>query len=104
MRALPWGDEEALRRLLREHRPDVVLASDLVYFPFLYPPLLRTLIGLTTPTQGGGGPKVLFSYKVRSLVREEPFWSAFGASCSRYAQVEADDLVPQDVGSTFKPS
>lgn len=80
MRALPWGDEDALRTLLGEQRPDTVLASDLVYFPFLYPSLLKTLVGLTTPSERGTSPKVLFSYKVRSLVREEPFWAAFGAS------------------------
>ncbi|KAK4692457.1 hypothetical protein P7C70_g9123, partial [Phenoliferia sp. Uapishka_3] len=82
--ALPWGDEEALRELslFREAERDdeevTILASDLVYFPFLYPPLLRTLLWLTKPRRDGGkSPKVLFAYKVRSLVREEPFWSAF---------------------------
>lgn len=86
---LPWGDADALRNLSlnRAPRPDddddpdavTILASDLVYFPFLYPPLLRTLLGLTTPRRPGSpSPKVLFAYKVRSLVREQPFWSAFG--------------------------
>ena len=77
---LPWGDEEALRNLsLNIEDPEFIIAADLVYFPFLYPPLLRTLIGLTTPrSPESSSPTVLFAGKVRSLAREEPFWSAFG--------------------------
>ncbi|GAA6059721.1 hypothetical protein JCM10212_000249 [Sporobolomyces blumeae] len=125
IRSLPWGDSRALARLSQEGvRPDVVLASDLVYFPFLYPPLLETLLGLTEPDldeivesdlcsepsssslsssapspitsppspsretrsnsieppkeRQGESPVVIFSYKIRSLVREQPFWEAFG--------------------------
>ncbi|ORY84729.1 putative methyltransferase-domain-containing protein [Leucosporidium creatinivorum] len=85
VRPLPWGDDDALRRIVGSAEEggegrvaDVVLASDLVYFPFLYPPLLRTLIGLTGRREGKEPTKVLFSYKIRSLVREQPFWSAFG--------------------------
>lgn len=92
VRSLAWGDEAQLRKLVEEEgrQPDVVLASDLVYFPFLYPGLLRTLIGLTErPRRGRGGGvgkeeeeeevKVIFSYKTRSLAREQPFWHALGA-------------------------
>ncbi|GAA6007107.1 hypothetical protein JCM10207_001510 [Rhodosporidiobolus poonsookiae] len=84
---LPWGDALALSRLLAlpSGRPDIVLASDLIYFEFLYAPLLRTLIGLTDPREGEGEGEgkgrettVVFSYKVRSLTREQPFWDAFG--------------------------
>lgn len=77
VRPLPWGDMGALEKLRSEDlRPDVVLASDLVYFPELYGMLLRTLIGLCDEEKK---PTLLFSYKTRSLVRETPFWSTFGA-------------------------
>lgn len=85
VRPLPWGDDDALRALQDEGiEPDLVLASDLIYFEFLYAPLLRTLLGLTEPRgghadKGRGSPQVVFSYKVRSLVREQPFWEALGA-------------------------
>lgn len=83
VRPLPWGSQAHLDQLIRadldDDRPDIVLASDLVYFPFLYPGLLRSLIGLTARRDSDKAPTVLlFSYKIRSLVREQPFWSAFG--------------------------
>lgn len=88
VRPLPWGDLTSLLRLVETERlePDIILASDLIYFEFLYGPLLRTLIALTEPrhsfeaTRGiqAPTPTVIFSYKVRSLTREEPFWRAFG--------------------------
>ncbi|KAK7682634.1 hypothetical protein QCA50_014434 [Cerrena zonata] len=54
-----------------------------VYFPELLGPLLRSLIHLTTPPFTNEDhpelrPKVIISYKVRSLLKETPFWSAFG--------------------------
>ncbi len=53
-----------------------------VYFPELIGPLLRTLLHLTSlvPTQTPPveSPQVIFSYKIRSLAKETPFWSAFG--------------------------
>lgn len=78
--SLPWGDLEAAhdaKRGLQGRHLTHIVASDLVYFPFLYAPLLRTLIALTS---GAVAPiELVFAYKVRSLAREEPFWRAFGA-------------------------
>jgi hypothetical protein len=54
-----------------------------IYFPHLLAPLLRTLLQLTSPpfslppTQDGA-VIVLISYKIRSLSKEAPFWTAFG--------------------------
>ncbi|EPQ26587.1 uncharacterized protein PFL1_05908 [Pseudozyma flocculosa PF-1] len=84
-------DELSLATSTQARRPahplTHVLCSDLVYFPELLPPLLRSLIDLTDPATGGNGgittptssPEVIISYKIRSLVKEQPFWSAFGS-------------------------
>ena len=48
-----------------------------VYFPELFGPLLRTLIHLTSPSSGPP-VKIVISYKIRSLLKETPFWIAFG--------------------------
>ncbi|BGP34518.1 hypothetical protein JCM10296v2_006340 [Rhodotorula toruloides] len=77
VRPLPWGDLTSLAGLVAEGlEPTIILASDLVYFQFLYAPLLRTLIGLTGKKDDR--VTVIFSYKVRSLVKEQPFWESFG--------------------------
>ncbi|GAA5968119.1 hypothetical protein JCM3765_005856 [Sporobolomyces pararoseus] len=87
VRPLPWGNSDFLESSIKQPGllPDLILASDLVYFPFLYPPLLRTLLGLTEwkasddpRRETEKGPSLIFSHKIRSLVREQPFWEAFG--------------------------
>ncbi|KAE8226744.1 hypothetical protein CF319_g717 [Tilletia indica] len=85
-----WGDEEQAQDILRylsTSTPTPVLthllAADLVYFPELFPPLLRSLLWLTEPVNledsTPATPEVIFTYKVRSLVKEQPFWAAFGS-------------------------
>lgn len=74
VRALAWGDTHAAACMRAEFAYTHVLCSDLVYFPELLAPLLRTLIELTHD----GAPQVIIGYKVRSLVKEQPFWLAFG--------------------------
>ena len=55
-----------------------------VYFPELLAPLLRTLLELSSPpfvsrsTDPQRWPKIIISYKTRSLSKETPFWSTFG--------------------------
>ncbi|KAG6828625.1 hypothetical protein H0H92_007270 [Tricholoma furcatifolium] len=63
---------------------DILIATDLpeIYFPELLAPLLRTLLHVTSspfssPAQADG-ITVVISYKLRSLSKETPFWSAFG--------------------------
>ncbi|KAF8206240.1 putative methyltransferase-domain-containing protein [Mycena galopus ATCC 62051] len=56
-----------------------IICSDLVYFPELLAPLLRSLIQLSSPPfTPNGDVEVIISYRVRSLAKETPFWSAFG--------------------------
>ncbi|TCD63203.1 hypothetical protein EIP91_005842 [Steccherinum ochraceum] len=56
---------------------------NVVYFPELLAPLLRSLIDLTSPPfasldNTATQPAVVISYKIRSLAKETAFWSAFG--------------------------
>ncbi|KAJ3491795.1 hypothetical protein NLI96_g469 [Meripilus lineatus] len=58
-----------------------IICSDLVYFPELLAPLLRSLLHLTSPpftTGTTNPPTVIISYKIRSLAKETAFWSTFG--------------------------
>ncbi|KAI0319528.1 putative methyltransferase-domain-containing protein [Amylostereum chailletii] len=89
---LAWGDaghaDEVVRRLSlgvglegkaqepRRHLTHII-CSDLVYFPELLAPLLRTLLYLTS-LSAPRPPAIVIAYKVRSLAKETPFWSAFG--------------------------
>lgn len=60
--------------------PPLVLGSTewwtKVYFPELLAPLLRSLIHLTVSPSDE--PTIMMAYKIRSLPKECPFWSAFG--------------------------
>ncbi|KAF8607306.1 hypothetical protein BDV93DRAFT_468036 [Ceratobasidium sp. AG-I] len=79
--ALAWGDLAQVARLNTSAASIThVLCSDLVYFPHLYPPLLRTLLALTSPPfcNPPSSPEVIIGYKVRSLTKETPFWQVFG--------------------------
>ncbi|KAK0550494.1 hypothetical protein OC845_002644 [Tilletia horrida] len=90
-----WGDEPHATAILQditsdrvqtsqddtpEQRLSHILAADLVYFPELFPPLLRSLIWLSEPSSSSStSPEVFFTYKVRSLVKEQSFWMVFCA-------------------------
>ena len=56
----------------------VPIPSSKVYFPHLLAPLLRSLIHLTSLPPSSPQPTIIMSYKIRSLPKETPFWSAFG--------------------------
>lgn len=89
VRALPWGSRQHARAILDEvaagqrgRRVDYILCSDLVYFTELLAPLLRSLLDLTDVAEGGPGDStptpVLIAYKIRSMTKELPFWTALG--------------------------
>ncbi|KAF9177050.1 hypothetical protein BGZ49_005802, partial [Haplosporangium sp. Z 27] len=71
---LAWGNSEHAQKLLSQGQIDYIIASDLVYFPELYPPLIQTLKEVTVV----GETKVLFGYKERAPWKESPFWEEFG--------------------------
>lgn len=97
VRGLAWGNDSHALHLLSElsnNKADAtanplthILCSDLVYFPELLPPLLRSIIslssyGLSHPdacSTQDRGPELIISYKIRSLTKEQPFWSALGS-------------------------
>lgn len=101
VRSLAWGSEEDASKLLAELTSERttsrsgasanplthILCSDLVYFPELLPPLLRSIIslsgyGVSSKDEELGpalGPELIISYKIRSLTKEQPFWSALGS-------------------------
>ncbi|KAI0719402.1 putative methyltransferase-domain-containing protein [Cerioporus squamosus] len=90
VRPLAWGSREHSSAILQDlsllapsgRRLTHILCSDLIYFPALLAPLLRSLLHLTSPPSGADGawssPSVIISYKIRSLAKETPFWNAFG--------------------------
>ncbi|KIY62027.1 hypothetical protein CYLTODRAFT_362083 [Cylindrobasidium torrendii FP15055 ss-10] len=79
VRPLSWGNRIEAMNVLEEsfaHKGlSDVICSDLVYFPELLSPLLRTLLHLTDAFPL---TRVTISYRIRSLSKEAPFWSAFG--------------------------
>ncbi|KAG0363180.1 putative methyltransferase-domain-containing protein [Gamsiella multidivaricata] len=70
---LAWGNSSHAAKILSRGRVDYVVASDLVYFPELYPPLLQTLREITDLET-----RVIFGYKERAIWKEMPFWEQFG--------------------------
>lgn len=92
VRSLAWGNDAHAAALISELQSSDfkteganpishILCSDLVYFPELLPPLLRSIIALSSCGLGTGsdakrGPELIISYKIRSLIKEQPFWSA----------------------------
>ncbi|KAG2122798.1 putative methyltransferase-domain-containing protein [Suillus clintonianus] len=93
VRPLSWGSYDHAINIARElklvdesngHEHGCIthiICSDLVYFPELMAPLLRTLLHLTSLPSVSifeSQPRIIISYKIRSLSKETPFWSAFG--------------------------
>ncbi|PPR02597.1 hypothetical protein CVT24_002168 [Panaeolus cyanescens] len=93
VRPLSWGNKEHVDAIFSEilkstpdRRLTHIICSDLVYFPELLAPLLRSLLYLTShpfvtsrkSAEAQTSPVVYISYKVRSLAKETAFWSAFG--------------------------
>ncbi|KAI1300855.1 hypothetical protein EDD11_005924 [Mortierella claussenii] len=76
---LEWGNSSHAAKILTQGRIDYIVASDLVYFPELYPPLLQTLREIADMET-----RVIFGYKDRAQWKEMPFWEQFG----RFFEIE----------------
>ncbi|KAG9285409.1 hypothetical protein G9A89_010884 [Geosiphon pyriformis] len=72
---LEWGSTEDAKHILSQHNGsvDLVIASDLVYFPELFQPLIRTLLDVCNEQT-----VVVFGYKKRASWKEETFWLEVG--------------------------
>lgn len=108
VRKLSWGNQENIENLSMElkafsqssEKRDgdnnlIILCSDLVYFPHLLAPLLRTLIYLTSPTfvpNASAHATIIMSYRLRSFAKETPFWRAFGTWFSFHPVLERQAL------------
>ncbi|EMD33888.1 hypothetical protein CERSUDRAFT_159157 [Gelatoporia subvermispora B] len=126
VRPLAWGSQDHALQLTRDFghesasRSDSctgarhlthIICSDLVYFPALLAPLLRTLLQLTAPPfapPGGDSvpAQLVISYKIRSLPKETPFWSAFGLWFrfdAVLARPKTDVSEPHSAWSRFVP-
>ncbi|KAF9345418.1 hypothetical protein BGX34_004785 [Mortierella sp. NVP85] len=77
---LAWGNSDHAAKILAAGKIEYIIASDLVYFPELYPPLLATLREITVV----GETKVIFGYRERAPWKETPFWEEFG----RYFEIK----------------
>ncbi|KAF7424453.1 hypothetical protein PC9H_009760 [Pleurotus ostreatus] len=94
IRPLSWGNAEEARQIHSELISGTdrflthIVCSDLVYFPELLSPLLRTLLQLSSPpfiNPTFTTPQtIIISYKIRSFAKESVFWSAFGLWFSFY--------------------
>ncbi|KAF6757159.1 putative methyltransferase-domain-containing protein [Ephemerocybe angulata] len=83
VRPLAWGSAEHAQKIKNEFRSlslTHIVCSDLVYFPELLAPLLRSLIHLTSRnfSRPDEETTVVISYMIRSLTKEAPFWSTLG--------------------------
>lgn len=113
VRSLAWGNAEHASSLLKELSNDNescnplthILCSDLVYFPELLPPLLRSIISLSWHglSDSNLGPELIISYKIRSLTKEQPFWSALGSWFDLQA-VDCRSIPPQPDTNAHEPT
>lgn len=77
-RAMQWGNKQQLQWVLKEldgADVDVVLASELVYWPELFDELIETLHGLCSATT-----IVLIAYEERSAEKERKFFDTLSSA------------------------
>ncbi|KAI3601023.1 tumor-related protein [Moniliophthora roreri] len=106
IRPLAWGNVEHMSNIQQEvveSRGGLthILCSDLVYFPELLAPLLRSLIQLSSLSFARPNVEIIISYKIRSLAKETPFWSAFGLWFS-FEPVLEQDLAIKGSNSSWR--
>jgi hypothetical protein len=72
--------QRSRRCILASTESKLLTPNAKIYFPELFAPLLRTLIQLSSPPFVDLPDElvVVIAYRIRSLTKESPFWSAFG--------------------------
>ncbi|KAF7726845.1 hypothetical protein EC973_008352 [Apophysomyces ossiformis] len=83
---LHWGNKGDAQKLLQDGPFDVVIASDCVYFPELFPLLQDTLLDICSPQT-----RVVIGYKCRSLEKEVGFWQDYFGRYFEYEPVRKKD-------------
>lgn len=97
---LSWGHTHQILHLIQSfispthhHHPPhfprssqqlIITCSDLIFFPFLFAPLIHTLLILTSSDYQHLEPIILIGYKERSATKEFPFFALIG----RYFRIE----------------
>lgn len=61
--ALTWGNQSDASKVLARGKADIILASDVLYQPKLFPALIKSLVHLSTP----GKTVIYLGYKRRGL-------------------------------------
>ncbi|KAJ3091124.1 hypothetical protein HK102_001592 [Quaeritorhiza haematococci] len=82
---LEWGNQNHAQRLQPPF--DLVIGSDLVYFPHLFPPLIETLRDICDEET-----EVIIGYRVRQLCKEEGFFYEFG----KYFEMTVAERIVED--------
>lgn len=96
VRPLAWGDAGHAEVILQTWTPTHILCSDLIYFPELLAPLLRSLLQIT---QQAPNATVYLAYKIRSLTKEQPFWTGLSA----WFDLTWVQCTPSDPAAPWRP-
>ncbi|KAG0326790.1 hypothetical protein BGZ99_008993 [Dissophora globulifera] len=76
---LAWGNSSHSNAIISQGKVDYVVASDVTYFPELYPQLLQTLRDIADLDT-----KIIIVYEERAQWKEASFWEQFG----RFFEIE----------------
>ncbi|KAJ3099093.1 hypothetical protein HDU97_003472 [Phlyctochytrium planicorne] len=88
---LEWGQDNDADSILKDGTIDMVFASDVVYYPELFDPLIKTLLYLTNPNKQAIMPEVIICCRMRELSKELPFYGKLGKEFHIYNVAEWDD-------------
>ncbi|KAJ3216322.1 hypothetical protein HDU67_009673 [Dinochytrium kinnereticum] len=77
-RPLAWGVDIHSDMILDDGPLDMVFASDVVYYPEFFEPLIKTLDYLTTSPKQPDQPEIVICCKIREMAKELAFYGKLG--------------------------